>query len=258
MALNRHDDPGPVFVTIVTLPRQSLGSSDAQTTSIPTVSSDLESSLNVYPSDSESTSTRESAVSSTGGTSPSATRYSQAFATKVIASAITSSSPSKTPSYTSHSHPPQHTATRIGAALGTIVFFLLLSLGGFLLRRWRNTQSSARFSPSPILMRRSSSPQTENILAKSRREPQMSSDENPLEHLESVSEGGVVQEGDRSPPEDDMLHARTSRAMDDEALAEILRLGSQIQQLIAERATAYRELDPPPAYIEDGAEDLSR
>ncbi|KAK0486821.1 hypothetical protein EDD18DRAFT_1360487 [Armillaria luteobubalina] len=154
MALNRHDDPGPVFVTVVMLPRQSLGSSNAQTTSIPTVLSNLESSLNVYPSDSESTSTQESAVSlterSTGGTSPSATHYSQAFSTKVIASAITSSSPSKTPSYTSH--PPQHTATRIGAALGTIVFFLLLSLGGFLLRRWRNTQSSARFSPNPILM----------------------------------------------------------------------------------------------------------
>ncbi|KAK0209889.1 hypothetical protein IW262DRAFT_1528050 [Armillaria fumosa] len=257
MAFTRHG-PGPVIVTAVTISPQSIGSSDAQTTSISTVSSDSESSLNVNLSDSESTSTRESAVPSSGRTSPTTTADSQASSAKIIASAITSSSLSETPSYPSHSHPPQHTTTIIGAVFGPIVFFLLLSLGVFLLWRWRKTQSSVRISPNPVLMRRSPSPQTENIPAKLRREPQMSSDENSLEHPESVSEGEVIQEGDQIPPEEDMPHASTSHAMNDEAVAEILRLSSQIQQLIAQRAGTYREPDPPPAYVEEGTEDFPR
>ncbi len=49
--------------------------------------------------------------------------------------------------------------------------------------------------------------------------------------------------------------------MDGEAVAEILRLSTQIQQLLTERASVWhpdRETDPPPAYVEEGTEDLSR
>ncbi len=91
----------------------------------------------------------------------------------------------------------------------------------------------------------------------------MPSDENSLEHPQSVSGGGVVQEGDQIPPEEDIPHAGTSsspRAMDGEAVAEILRLSTQIQQLLTERASVWHpdRDDPPPAYVEEGTEDLSR
>ncbi|KAK0472924.1 hypothetical protein IW261DRAFT_1423906 [Armillaria novae-zelandiae] len=128
---------------------------------------------------------------------------------------------------------------------------MLLSLGAFLLQRWRNTQSSSKLLPKPVPIQRSASPQSGNLSAKSRREPETSSDETSVEHPESVTQDCVVQEANQTPPEENMRHASTSRAMNDEAVAEILRLNSQIQQLIAERAAAYREPDPPPAYAED-------
>ncbi|KAK0432455.1 hypothetical protein EV421DRAFT_1910954 [Armillaria borealis] len=227
---------------------ESLGSSHVQASSISTASSD-----------SESTTTRESTVSltsSAGGTSAPTTRHSQASSTKAFANATTSSSPSKASSYTSHSHQPQHTPTIIGAVLGPIVFFLLLSLGAFLLRRLRKTQSSAKLSPNPVLMSQgpSSSSQNENLPGKSRRRLTGPSDLEPFS-------GGAV---DQITPEEDIPHAGTSsppRAMNDEAVAEILRLSTQIQQLLTERASVWhpdRELDPPPAYVEEGTEDVSR
>ncbi|SJL14922.1 uncharacterized protein ARMOST_18398 [Armillaria ostoyae] len=231
---------------------ESLGSSHVQATSISAASSD-----------SESTSTRESTVSvmsSAGGTSALTTRHSQTSSPKVTANATLSSSPSGR---------PQHTPTIIGAVLGPIVFFILLALAAFHLRRWRKTQSSAKLSPNPVLMSQgpSSSSQNANTSGKSRRPltgSSMPSDENSVEHSESVSGGGVIQECDQTPPEEDIPHAGTSsspRAMNDEAAAEILRLSTQIQQLLTERASVWhpdRELDPPPAYVEEGTEDVSR
>ncbi|PBK62081.1 hypothetical protein ARMSODRAFT_981060 [Armillaria solidipes] len=260
-------DPGPAVPHAGVTPTpfagtfESLGSSHVQAASISTTSSDSESPLTSNPSDSGSTSTRESTVSvtsSAGGTSAPTTRHSQASSTKAFANATTSSSPSGG---------PQHTSTIIGAVLGPIVFFLLLSLGAFLLRRWRKTQSSAKLSPNPVLMRRSSSSQSANHSGKSRRRltgPSVPLDENSVEHSESVSGGGVVHEGDQITPEEDIPHAGTSpspRAMNDEAVAEILRLSTQIQQLLTERASVWhpdREPDPPPAYVEEGTEDVSR
>ncbi|PBK85895.1 hypothetical protein ARMGADRAFT_1087175 [Armillaria gallica] len=263
MELYRHETESVIVYTIVSRTIESPDSNHVQATSISTVSSDSESSLSINPSDSDSISTRESAVSSAGTTSASTTRHSQASSTKVIANATTSSSPSETSSYTSHSHQPQHTPTIIGAVLGPIVLFLLLALAAFLLRRLRlrKAQSSAKLSPNPGLMHSS---QSEDLPAKSRRRLTVPSDGNSVEHPESVSGGGVVQEGDQIPPEEDIPHAGTSsspRAMDDEAVAEILRLSNQIQQLLTERASAQhpdREPDAPPAYVEGGTEDLSR
>ncbi|KAK0226776.1 hypothetical protein EDD85DRAFT_958536 [Armillaria nabsnona] len=236
-------NPGPVIIpgdTPYIETSESLDPSQVQTTSILTTSSH-----------SESTTTTENTVSltsSAGGTSAPATRHSQA---KVISNPTTSSSPSET---SSHSHQPQHTPTIIGAVLGPIVFFLLLA---FLLRRLRKTQSSAKLSPNPVLLRRSSSSQSARKSGRQLTEP---SDENPPEPL---SESEVVQEGDQIPPEEDIPHAGTSsspRAMNDEAVAEILRLSTQIQQLLTERASVWHPDtdDPPPAYVEEGTEDVSR
>ncbi len=83
-------------------------------------------------------------------------------------------------------------------------------------------------------------------------------DDNSLE--QSVSGSTVEREGDHIPSGEAIPDAR---AVNNEAAAEILRLSAQIQQLISQRALvrhpdSHRELDVPPAYVEDATEDILR
>ncbi|KAK0442467.1 uncharacterized protein EV420DRAFT_1578116, partial [Desarmillaria tabescens] len=91
----------------------------------------------------------------------------------------------------------------------------------------------------------------------------MSSDGNALEP--SFSRSVDEREYPQIPSEETIPHASTSASpqpmsASDETAEEILRLRTQIEQLIVERASVwnpYSETDPPPAYVEAVEEDGS-
>ncbi|KAK0226777.1 hypothetical protein EDD85DRAFT_163710 [Armillaria nabsnona] len=161
----------------------------------------------------------------------------------------------------SYSYQLQKTTAIILAVIGPILFLLLLLLGVVFLRRMRKTRGHA-LSPFPVAMPLGRqavrlSLHGSNLPGKRRRRVmtlQPPLDDNSLEH--PVSGSTAEREGDQIPSGETIPHAR---AVNNEAAAEILRLSAQIQQLISQRAPirhpdSHRELDVPPAYVEDATE----
>ncbi|KAK0432454.1 hypothetical protein EV421DRAFT_2040699 [Armillaria borealis] len=157
----------------------------------------------------------------------------------------------------------------IGAIIGPILFLLLLMLGVVFLRRVRKNRGHA-LSPFPVATPSGRqavrlSPHGSNPPGKRRRRVtalQPRSDDNSFE--QPVSGSTAEREGDQIPSgEAIQAHARASCAVNNETSAEILRLSAQIQQLITQRASvrhpdSHRELDVPPACVEDATEDVLR
>ncbi|KAK0201300.1 hypothetical protein DFS33DRAFT_1447672 [Desarmillaria ectypa] len=208
-----------------------------------TASSDSESSFTFNPGDYKHTSTGQNAISLTCQTS----------LTGITASSTTSSSPHGTSSYIPHSHKPQQTRTIIGVVIGSIFF----------IRRLRQIQiPSSPYSVVPDRRHRiRPSSQGTNLAGKGRRRVtstrtiSMTLDDNVPGP--SVSGSAAEREGVRILPDEAVPYTNTSaepHAMNDEVAAEILRLSTQIQQLITQRASVWhpnKEPDPPPAYVED-------
>ncbi|KAK0432449.1 hypothetical protein EV421DRAFT_2000834 [Armillaria borealis] len=99
-------------------------------------------------------------------------------------------------------------------------------------------------------------PEKGTKLVTNSRTSSVASDDNAPEPL--LSGGLAGQESLQILAEEPMSHASTSalqpRARNDEMAEEIIRLRTQIQQLIIEGASGWdqgRELDPPPAYAKD-------